>query len=238
MTRTATASTTWPWARYGADPATGPSAGAGWIVRGVADPSALALDTGLVPANAADTTRTLVIGRRRARGSTVRPAASASAVPSPRSATSTATARADVAFGSDFAFRLGRSEAGEVAVALLPGPPRRPSRSRLRSRRRPDAVAPGRRSAPAPAEPVAKRNTALPTLTSRSLRVDSRGRVAFGVRCTRVAARCRGTLALRFGGRTVARALFATDGTQDRPGHAPAPAALPAPCCTRRRCSA
>ena len=198
---------------YGADPATGPSAGAGWIVRGVADPSALALDTGLVPANAADTTRTLVIGTAGSRvdGQTggERFGRSVAAV-----GDVDGNGAADVAFGSDFAFRHGRSEAGEVSVTLLPGPPSAPEPEPTPEPTpdpTPSPQAGGPPPAP-PAEPVAKRNTALPTLTSRSLRVDSRGRVAFGVRCARVAARCRGTLALRFGGRTVARALFATAG--------------------------
>ncbi len=194
---------------YGADPATGPGAGAGWIIRGVADPSALALDTGLVPANAADTTRTLVIGAAGSRvdGQTggERFGRSVAAVGDVDGNGAT-----DVAFGSDVAFRLGRSEAGEVNVALLPGPPSAPEAEPT-----PEPTASPQPAGPPPAPPagpVAKRNTALPTLSSRSLRVDTRGRVAFGVRCTRVAARCRGTLALRFGGRTVARAQFATDG--------------------------
>jgi hypothetical protein len=93
-------------------------------------------------------------------------------------------------------------------VALLPGPPSDPE-----PEVKPQPAGPP--SAP-PVPPVplteTKPNTALPTLASRSLRVDRRGRVAVPVRCTRVTTRCRGTLALRFGGRTVATARFAVDG--------------------------
>ncbi len=178
------------------------AAGAGWIVYGVADPSVLSADAGLVPVNPADTTRTIALDGLGARGVRIdgqtggerfgRAVASVGDVDG--------NGASDVAFGSDFAFRLGRSEAGEVAVALLPGP------ARAAEPEPPAAIAP---VSPAPlAAPAAPRNTAIPTLARRTLRVDGRGRVAFAVRCPGVAARCRGTVALRYAGRTIGSVRF------------------------------
>src|SRR5262249_20388595 len=102
--------------------------GSGWIVYGVADPAELGLDTGLVPANPADTTRTIALDALGARGVKIdgqtageRFGRAVAAVGDPDGNGAT-----DVAFGSDFAYRFGRLEAGEVAVALLPGAAKTP----------------------------------------------------------------------------------------------------------------
>jgi hypothetical protein len=189
---------------YGYDPAAGSGAGSGWIVHGVADPATLPADTGLVPANAADTTRTIALDTiAPERGSRVdgqtagerfgRAVAGVGDVDG--------NGAADVAFGSDVAFRLGRSEAGEVAVALLPGPAPAASPG-------PPPALPGGSQPPPPLQ----RNPAVPRLVRGPLRINSRGRVAFSVRCAGVTARCRGTLTLRVKGRSVAATSFAAPG--------------------------
>ena len=109
---------------YGYDPAAGPGAGSAWIVPGVGDPRTLPADTGLVPANAADTTRTIALAgldalRIDGQSGGERLGRSAAGV-----GDVDGNGGPDVAFGSDFAFRHGRSDAGEVTVALLPGPAR------------------------------------------------------------------------------------------------------------------
>jgi hypothetical protein len=183
--------------------------GAGWIVYGVADPADLALDAGLVPENPADTTRTIALDSLGARGVRIdgqtageRFGRAVAAVGDPDGNGAT-----DVAFGSDFAFRHGRSEAGEVAVGLLPGPAReRPPTPTPEATPTPTPLG----SPPHPAPPAA--NTAVPRLASRALRIDGRGRVAMTVVCAGVAARCNGTLTLRYGGATIARAPLKLDG--------------------------
>src|SRR5262249_50771926 len=99
----------------------------------------------------------------------------------------------DIAFGSDFAVRHGRPNAGEVTLAHPPGPASPPD---------PDVVP---IAAPvAPATPAAvRRNPVFPRLTSRPLRADRHGHVALAVECTHVTSRCRGTLTLRYAGRTL-----------------------------------
>ena len=160
--------------------------------------------TGLVPADAADTTR------RRARRASKRPCGidgqsggrAASAPRSPGVGDVDGNGGPDLAFGSDFAFRHGRSDAGEVTVALLPGPAR-PAVARTR----PASVAP---DTPPPA--VAEATPRLRILP-RALKINTRGRVAFSVRCD---IRCEGTLVLRVKGRTVARERFAAAGATSK----------------------
>jgi hypothetical protein len=189
---------------YGYDPAGGPGAGSAWIVPAVEDPRVLPADAGLVPANPADTTRTIPLadldgmridgqtGGERL-GRTVAGAGDVDGNGGP-----------DVAFGSDFAYRHGRSDAGEVTVALLPGPARAAE---------PDPPASPGTAAPPPARPAAKpRNPAVAQIVRRALKANTRGRVAFTVRCARLEARCQGTLVLRVAGRTVARERFVADG--------------------------
>jgi hypothetical protein len=109
----------------------------------------------------------------------------------------------DLAIGADFALRYGRTRAGEVTVALLagdkPAAPKPEPTATPTPTASPDATATPFASpspalvatptpAPAPAKPV-------PSLASRTLSVDSRGRVALKIRCT-----CAGRLTLTAAG--------------------------------------
>lgn len=103
------------------------SAGTAWLVHGVADPATLTAtgaSGGLVPANPADATRTLVLadltpqqGSRldglQAGDRFGRAVAGIGDIDG--------NGAADLAIGADFALRHGRAAAGEVTVALLPG---------------------------------------------------------------------------------------------------------------------
>jgi len=105
----------------------GAGAGSAWIVYGVADPTTLpAGQPNLVPANAADTTRYQLLADlgdsagTRIDGQTAgerlgRQVAAVGDIDG--------NGAGDVAFGSDFAARLGRSNSGEMSIALLPGKP-------------------------------------------------------------------------------------------------------------------
>jgi hypothetical protein len=101
---------------------------------------------------------------------------------------------ADIAVGSDMAFRLGRAGAGEVSVALLPG-------------EAPDApVAPEPTPTPTPAPvptpaPPAGEPAPMPrlALADATLRADKRYRVRLTFRCA--AADCRGRAVLTLGGK-------------------------------------
>ena len=102
-------------------------AGSGWIVSGVADPSVARRSTRASSRpTPADTTRTIVLASLGARGSTGRPAASASAAPSPPSGTSTAMARP-----------TSRSARTSRSVTAAPRPARSQSRCCPARRRRP-----------------------------------------------------------------------------------------------------
>jgi hypothetical protein len=194
---------------YGIDGTAGSGSGAGWIVYGVADPATLGVDTGLVPANASDTTRTIALdGLAPERGTSVegqtageRFGRAVAAVGDPDG-----NGADDVAFGSDFAVRHGRLEAGEASIALLPGPawPAEPTK--------PQPSKPGGGTTKPLPPVVTPDNPATPRLVRRPLKINSRGRVAFTVRCAGLEGRCRGTLALRVKGETVARQRFAADG--------------------------
>jgi hypothetical protein len=54
----------------------------------------------------------------------------------------------------------------------------------------------------------------VPSLAARTLQADKRGRVTLKVICTGVAARCTGSLELRFGGRAIAKVPVALDGAK------------------------
>lgn len=102
------------------------AAGSAWLVHGIADPATLPLtgaDGGLIPANAADTTRTLPLATLTAEdGSRLdgqqagdrfgRVVAGIGDVDG--------NGAPDLAIGADMALRRGRAGAGEVTVALLP----------------------------------------------------------------------------------------------------------------------
>ena len=103
----------------------------------------------------------------------------------------------DIAFGSDFAVRSGRLDTGEVTVALPAGPPTAPYFLPPAAATRADADRRGGEGQPG-----------LPDARRAHLRLDSRGRAAFGVRCTRLTTRCRGTLTLRYAGKKLATVKF------------------------------
>ena len=196
---------------YGAGPN-----GAAWIVHGVADPATLAMtgaDGGLIPANPADATRTLVLADLTPQQGSRLDGQQAG----DRFGRSVAglgdldgDGARDLAVGADGAIRRGRDRAGEVTVALPPSaapeytPPSDP---------RPGDPGPGDPgpSGPGPDQPgpAAPGGTPAPPragATVRTLRVGSAtvrrpagaaaatraGKVALGtVRCARAsAARC------------------------------------------------
>jgi hypothetical protein len=191
---------------YGADPAAGAGAGSAYVVYGVPDPSVLPdHDPGLVPVNAADATHYLALADltpaqgTRVDGQTAgerfgRALAGVGDVDG--------NGAADVAFGSDQAERRGRSRAGEVAVALLPGPAPLAEPGPPVTIPDPPAPEPPTRTAPRPL------TTAVPGLAARTLRADRRGRVALRVRCAGTRARCWGRLRLRVAGRSVGSVKF------------------------------
>jgi FG-GAP repeat protein len=207
---------------YGEDTAAGSGSGAGWIVYGVADPTTLAADAGLVPANAADTTGTIALdGLAPERGTRVdgqtageRFGRAVAGVGDPDG-----NGAGDIAFGSDFAVRHGRLEAGEVGIALLPGPPRAAEPV-------PPGSKPGGSTPPPPPPVVTPENPTSPQLLRRALRINSRGRVVFALRCAKLDGRCRGTLALRVRGKVVARQRFAADGGERKTVRLTLPARL------------
>jgi hypothetical protein len=118
---------------------------------------------------------------------------------------------ADLAVGADMAFRYGRTRAGEVTVALVPGPvpappvatPTPTATATPTATPEPTATAtpvpfasPAPTATPAPA-PAAK---PVPTLTTRALTADAAGRVALGIRCHGIAVACPGNVALTLAG--------------------------------------
>jgi FG-GAP repeat protein len=169
---------------YGYDPAAGPGAGSAWIVPGVKDPAVL-------PAGATRTVELAALDALRIDGQTggERLGRSVAGV-----GDVDGNGGPDVAFGSDFAFRHGRSDAGEVTVALLPGP------ARAAEPEPPATVAPD--TTP---PTVTEEQKPQPRIARRALKINSRGRVALTVGCD---LRCEGTLVLRVKGRTVARERF------------------------------
>jgi hypothetical protein len=169
--------------------------GAAYVVHGVPDPGELPVNdatSGLVPVNAADRTRYVALATltpeqgSRLDGVTMgerfgRQVAGIGDVDG--------NGAADLAIGADTAFRLGRSGAGEVTVALLPGPaPAAPADP-------PPAPAP----TPALPAPAAARPAPRLSLADRTLRADRRYRVAVTLRCA--AADCAGRVALTLGGK-------------------------------------
>ena len=182
------------------------SAGRAWIVYGVRDLTTLPLNntggvSAIIPANLADTTRYRSLATLGDAGSTLegvtagerfgRQVANVGDVDG--------NGTADLAIGADFALRYGRTRAGEVTVALLAGdkpdapePEATPTPTATASPQ-PTAtavptVSPTPTATPTPAKPV-------PSLASRTLSVDSRGRVALTIKCA-----CAGRLTLSAAG--------------------------------------
>jgi hypothetical protein len=175
--------------------------GAVYLIHGQPDPTALPANdasSGMVPVNPADTTRYVSLATLKLeQGSRF-----AGATRGERFGRQVAgigdvdgNGARDLAIGADFAFRLGRSDAGEVTVALLPG--RAP-------------VAPADPPAPPPAAPAGTTApppkaaaTPRPAIGDRSVRADRRFRVPFRLRCANATATCSARATLRLAGRTV-----------------------------------
>jgi hypothetical protein len=107
---------------------------------------------------------------------------------------------ADLAIGADMAFRSGRTRAGEVTVALVPGPvPAAPSPTPTAT---PTATAtPVPFASPAPtATPTPVPVKPVPALVTRALTADKRGRVALRVVCGAVTTACPGRVTLTLTG--------------------------------------
>jgi hypothetical protein len=129
----------------------------------------------------------------------------------------------DVGFGSDSAVRHGRLSAGEVGVALLPGPaPEGPAPEPTD----PDPVDPGPGpgnggggggggSTPPPTSPSGggetPLNKAIPGLRVHRITVGSSGAVKLAVKCTAAARRCTGNGTLTLGSRRVGGIKFAVE---------------------------
>lgn len=198
---------------YGADTPAGAGAGAGWIVYGVEDSTTLPADTGRVPASASDTTGTIPLaGLPADQGTTV--AAQTAGERFGRSVGGVGdhdgNGAADVAFGSDQAVRFGRNGAGEVGVALLPGParaaePEEPIKPTVPKGGGGLPTKPG--SAP-PASP--SRTSARLELTRTRFRIGRSG-VLLRARCRGTSKRCQGILSLRVG-RRIGRVRFSVQG--------------------------
>ncbi|MDW5598252.1 choice-of-anchor D domain-containing protein [Conexibacter stalactiti] len=187
--------------------------GAAWLVHGIADPSALPTGaaSALVPANAADTTRTLSLAELTpAQGSKIdgqqagerfgRVVAGIGDVDG--------NGARDLAVGADFALRRERDRAGEVTVALLPAaaPAYTPEPEPQRPAPEPTPPTPpappvppvtvlppaARARTPTPRPRTVKAGSATLTAPAATLTASRAGGVALGtVRCTRSgAARC------------------------------------------------
>ena len=178
-------------------------AGAAYVVYGQADPGSLPANdaaSGLVPVNPADTTRYVALATLTAAQGT----RLAGATFGERFGRQVAgigdvdgNGAADLAIGADFAIRHGRDRAGEVTVALLPGPaPAAPAD--------PPPTGEGGGTPPPPgppADPVPDRGRPRPVLGSARVRADRRGRVRFRVRCEDAVAACSGRAVLTLAGR-------------------------------------
>jgi hypothetical protein len=183
-------------------------AGSAYVVYGVPDPRELPANdasSGLVPVNAADTTRYVALATltpeqgSRLDGATAgerfgRQVAGVGDVDG--------NGAPDLAIGADMAFRLGRSGAGEVTVALLPGGA--PAAEPEPDPDQPDGPAPG---GPGPVaapsggtnQPTGRRPRLV--VADRSVRAGGRFRVRFELRCESATAACRGRAVLTLAGR-------------------------------------
>jgi hypothetical protein len=200
----------------------GNGTGSAWIVHGQPDPEALPAndaDSGLVPANAADHTHYLALGElTAAQGSRVDGVTAGERFARQVAAVGDVDGNgaADVAFGADQAFRHGRTSAGEVTVALLPGPAPAYEPPEEPEQPQPEQPGPGGRpQAPPPqGDPPPAGSLGTPTLVSRRMVVDRSGRVPLRVRCARATVRCTGRAVLRLGGKRLRSVRFSVE-----PGH-------------------
>jgi hypothetical protein len=190
-------------------------AGSAYVVYGVPDPRELPANdasSGLVPGNTGDSTRYLSLATlapeqgSRLDGVTAgerfgRQVAGVGDVDG--------NGAPDLAIGADMAFRLGRSGAGEVTVALLPGGA--------------PAAEPEQPGGPAPSGPgpvaAPSGGTNAPTgrrprlvVADRGVRAGGRFRVRFELRCESAAAACRGRAVLTLAGRRRSAPFMAAPG--------------------------
>ena len=184
------------------------SAGRAWIVYGVRDLSTLPANnaggvSAVIPANLNDTTRYRSLATLGDAGSALdgvtagerfgRQVANVGDVDG--------NGTDDLAIGADFALRYGRTRAGEVTVALLAGdkpaapkpePTATPTPTASPTPTATAVASPAPVATPAPTPTPAK---PVPSLASRTLSVDSRGRVALKIKCA-----CAGRLTLTAAG--------------------------------------
>lgn len=178
-------------------------AGSAWLAPGVADVTALKANndgggSALVPANSADATRYVAVAD-------LEPLTGASA--GERFGRQVANVgdvdgngAADLAVGADMAYRHGRTRAGEVTVALLPGAaPAGPEPTAT------PTVVPTASPQPTPiaAAPTPTPATPRPgrlSLATRSLKPDARGRLALSLRCAAAGGPCSARVTVKLAG--------------------------------------
>lgn len=189
-------------------------AGSAWLVPGVADVTTLKANNAgggsvITPANAADATRYVAVADLEPlTGATLgerfgRQVANVGDVDG--------NGAADLAVGADMAYRHGRTRAGEVAVALLPGAvpaaptptPTPTATAEPTASPEPTPIAAVPTATPAPPAPAPK--PAALSLTKRTLAPDARGRLSLSLRCAATGSPCaaRVTVKLAGGSRTV-----------------------------------
>ena len=217
---------------YASDGSAGGNAGRAWVVYGQRSPAGLPVNdatSGLVPASSSDKTHYVSLA-----GLTADQGSSLPGTTAEERFGRTAVyvgdvdgdGAGDVAFGADQAFRHGRTAAGEVTVALLPGlPPPAPadpvSPAGDRNDPRDPVASSGSGSSTSPSTPSAGAeptpvNRAVPGLAAHRIPVTKSGLVRLRVRCAQAAARCTGSGVLKLASRRVGSARFAapTGGAQ------------------------
>jgi hypothetical protein len=183
--------------------------GRAWLVYGVKDLGALPANnaggvSAVVPSNLADSTRYVTLA------DAARVSALSGVTAGERFGRQVANVgdvdgngADDLAVGADMALRYGRTRAGELTVALLPGPvPAAPTPTPTATATPIATASPEPTATPVPfaspsPTPVAK---PVPTVTSRALKADRRGRVTLSVRCAAITVACPGRVTLALAG--------------------------------------
>lgn len=192
-------------------------AGSAWLVPGVADVTTLKANNAgggsvIVPANPADATRYVAVADLEPlTGATLgerfgRQVANVGDVDG--------NGAADLAVGADMAYRHGRTRAGEVTVALLPGavpaapsptptptptPTAEPTAEPTASPQ-PTPIAAVPTPSPTPAPPTAAPKPAALSLSKRALTTDARGRLSLSLRCAATGSACAGRVTVKLAG--------------------------------------
>lgn len=170
--------------------------GTAWVVYGPEDLTALPANndgggSAIVPANSADATRYVALAALDATvGSRLQGQTAGERLGRQVAAVGDLDGNGvgDLAVGSDMAVRFDRARAGELTVALLPGPvpPAPPIDEGPRG---------GEEAAPT-SQPPAATPAPRPRLAKHALRLDRGHRVTLRVSCTNAASTCRGQVAL------------------------------------------